>query len=60
MKRANRPPAYIPKPRTVTLKPTDYQPSKAELEEEIDMPSMSDDEIRRVFFQPVNFSRKSK
>ena len=60
MKRANRPPTYIPMPRTVRLPPKDYQPSKAELEEESDMPGMSDDELRRTFFRPFDFVRDDK
>ena len=60
MKRTARPPAYIPEPRTVTLPPKDYQPSKAELEEEIDMPGMSDEEIRRTFFRPFKIVRESE
>ena len=60
MKRATRPPTYIPEPRTVALPPNDYQPSKAELEEEIDMPGMSDEELRRSFFRPVKFVRETK
>lgn len=34
MKRTARPPQPIPKPRTIAAPPKDYQPSKAELEEE--------------------------
>ena len=58
--RTSRPPAYIPPPRPVVLKPKDYQPSKAELEEEFDMPGMSDEELRRTFFRPVRFIREPK
>ena len=39
--------------RTITLPSRDYQPSKAELEEEIDMPGADAETIRRAFFQPV-------
>ena len=46
MKRTNRAPARIPEPVTMTLPPTDYQPSKAELEEEFDMPGMTMDEVK--------------
>ncbi len=42
----------IPEPRTITLKDRRYQPSKAELNEEIDMPGMSEDELRDTFFRP--------
>ncbi len=60
MKPPTRPPAYIPPPKKVVLPPKDYQPSKAELEEEHDMPGMSDEELRRTFFRPVNFVRESE
>lgn len=60
MKRPARPPTYIPPRRTIVLPPADYQPSKAEMEEEIDMPGMDDEEIRRTFFRPFKFVRKSK
>lgn len=53
----SRPPAYIPPERAVRVKPSEYQPSKAEKEEEIDMPGMDDEQIRRTFFRPVRFVR---
>lgn len=40
--------------RTITLPSRDYQPTKAELEEEFDMPGADDETIRKAFFQPVN------
>ena len=51
------PPAYVRKPRPVYIKPSTHQPSKAELEEEIDMPAMDDEKIRRTFFRPVRLIR---
>lgn len=36
----------------VNLKPSDYQQSKAEMEEEIDMPGWSLDKVRETFMQP--------
>ena len=60
MKRTNQPAAHIPEPRTIPLPPSDYQPSKAEMEEEFDMPGMSDEEIRRTFFRPFKFVRESE
>ena len=42
------------KPRQVVeLKPSDYQPSKAEKEEEVDMPGASLETVRRAFFRPL-------
>jgi len=53
----SRPKTYIREPRGVYIKSNTYQPSKAELEEEIDMPGMDDEKIRRTFFRPVKFIR---
>ena len=53
MKRqTDRAPAKIHKPVELDVKPCDYQPSKADMEEEIDMPGMSIDQIRKAFFRP--------
>ena len=59
MKRTNRPAKRIPAPRDMTLPPKDYQPNKAEMEEEIDMPGMSDQELRETFFRPFRFIRQA-
>lgn len=45
----------LPDPVEITLKPASYQPSKADMEEEFDMPGMSLDEIRSTFFRPFTF-----
>lgn len=45
-------------PRTLPLPPPGYQPSKAELEEEIDMPGLSDQEMRETFFRPFRIVRE--
>ncbi len=37
----------------VELKPPDYQPTKAEKEEELDMPGASLETVRRAFFRPL-------
>ena len=60
MKRINRPPQHIPAPRDMPLPPKDYQPSKADMEEGIDMPGMSDAKIRETFFLPFKFVRQDK
>ena len=44
----SKPPSPIVKP-----KPSDYQPSKAETEEEIDMPGADLETVRRAFFRPL-------
>ena len=38
-------------PIPVKPKPSDYQPSKAETEEEIDMPGADLETVRRAFFR---------
>ncbi|MCY4261008.1 MAG: hypothetical protein OXC91_12205 [Rhodobacteraceae bacterium] len=42
----------IPEPRTITVRDRRYQPSRAELEEEIDMPGMTEEELRNTFTRP--------
>ena len=59
-KRAHRAPQPIPEPATLELAPTDYQPSKAELEEEFDMPGMTMDEVRETFRRPFRIVRRTK
>lgn len=44
-------------PRTLPLPPPGYQPSRAELEEEFDMPGLTDEEVRETFFRPFRFER---
>ncbi len=56
-KPAHRPSARIPEPRTISVPRGDYQPTKAELEEEVDMPGMSADQVRDAFFRPFRFIR---
>ena len=48
----------VQEPRTLPLPPTGYQPSKAELEEEFDMPGLSHEEARKRFFRPFRFDRQ--
>ena len=47
-------------PRTLPLPPKGYQPSKGELEEEFDMPGLTDDQVRERFFRPFRFERESE
>ena len=42
----------------MVLPKKDYQPTKAEMEEEVDMPGMSEDQVRLAFFRPFRFLRK--
>ncbi len=50
--------AQPPKPIDVTLKPRSYQPSKKELEEEMDMPGMTEKQIRDTFMRPIRVTEK--
>ena len=49
-----------PEPRTITLPPKDFQPSKADMEAEYDMPGASLDTIRGAIFRPFNIRREGK
>ena len=42
-----------PQPREVRVKPATYQPSKAELEEEFDMPGWTPGQLRKNVLGPV-------
>ena len=55
-----RAPQPIPEPTPLELAPTDYQPSKAELEEEFDMPSMSMDDVRASLRRSFRIVRPAK
>ena len=44
----------VPKARTITLPPNDYQPSKSEQEVEHDMPGADTDTVRSAFYRPIN------
>ena len=43
-----------PQPREVRVRPRTYQPSKAELEEEFDMPGWSPSQLRKNVLGPVS------
>ena len=46
-------------PRTITLPPRDYQPTKAEKSAEIDMPGADLDTVRKAFFRPIKVKEKA-
>ena len=48
----------VQEPRTLPFPPPGHQPSKAELEEEFDMPGLTDQEMRDTFFRPFRFVRE--
>lgn len=58
VKKTSRKPKRIPTVRAVEVKPSNYQPSRAELREEMDMPKMSLAKVRRAFFRPFRFESK--
>lgn len=47
-----KPKAKLPDPVEIELKPSSYQPTKAEMEEEFDTPAWSMDQLRAVFMRP--------
>ena len=50
----------LQKARPIVLAPSDYQPSKSELEEEIPLPGASVEEVRLAFFRPFRRRRDPK
>ena len=60
MKRSRRLAASMPEPRELRMPPKGYQPSKADQEEEIDMPRMSEKQLRETFFRPFRFVKQPK
>lgn len=44
----------LPQPRTINMPSRDYQPSKAGMEAEYDMPGATTGTVRRAFFRPFN------
>ena len=53
-----RPRAKVPEPKPIELAPSDYQPSKAELEEEVRFPGVSLAQVRRALFRPFTIRRR--
>ena len=50
----------LPEARTITLPEQTYQPSKAEQEEEHDMPGVTMETARSAFFRPVTIKREGQ
>ena len=50
----------VPLPREIEIPPSDYKPTKAELEEEFDMPGADMETVRRAFFRPTKIVRRSR
>ena len=48
------------KPTSQKLSDSHYQPSKAEMEQEYDMPHASMDSLRRAFFEPSDGAGRPK
>ena len=51
-------PKDIPEEREITLPPRDYQPTKAETEQEIDMPDADIVTVRKAFFRRIKVRKK--
>jgi len=51
-KKTRRRKAKLPEAIDVELPPREYQPSRAELNEEIDMPGLSLKKARKLFMRP--------
>lgn len=43
----------LPTERSIAMPPRDYQPTKAEREEEFDMPGADIKTVRSAFFRPI-------
>ena len=56
-KSKTRKPKKLQKPRTITLPGKDFQPNKADMAQEYDMPEVSLRKIRNAFFRPLNIRR---
>ena len=54
----DKPKQELPDTRTLTLPGKDYQPCKAEMEREYDMPSASLEMVQSAFFRPFDVRRK--
>ena len=52
--------AVIPEQRELTLPPRTYQPSRAELLEEFDMPGMDMETVRKAFLRPVRIKTETR
>ena len=48
----------LPEPRMMEVPNRKYQPTKAELEKETDMPGLSEEQARDKFFRPFRFAEK--
>lgn len=49
--------AAIPSATEIDVAPTGYQPSKAQLEEEVTMPNLSLEQVRAAFMRPFRLVR---
>ena len=53
-------PKDLPEEREITLPPRDYQPSKAEQEQEYDMPGADIVTVRNAFFRRVRVKEEAE
>ena len=50
----------LPKPVAITMPPATFQPRKADMDREYDMPGASAEQIRQAFFRPVIVRREPR
>ena len=55
----NDQPPKPPAPRTLDLPARDYQPTRSELREEMDMPGLSIKQVRKAVFRPLKTKDKA-
>ena len=54
MTKRKRPKRKIPERTTIKLPPSEYQPSKAEMDKEYNMPKAGKRTLRKAFFRPFD------
>lgn len=50
----------IPDATVLPVLPEDHEPTRAELEDEFDMPGLSLEQARALFFQPFRFEHQGQ
>lgn len=53
--RGHPPPHPLPEPRDMIVQDGKYQPSRNELREDMDMPGLTQEQVRRAFARPFRF-----
>ena len=50
----------VPEVRMLPMPPEGHQPSKAKLEEVVDMPKLTEGQLRKAFLRPFRFEHKKE